>query len=116
MENRKLRWGKIFGLFILVWLLHDFINFQSKGGKVMEIESSIPKPNLNQDILTYDFYKEEWVYRREPLVITPRKKYPVNIESEVRDYLEEHITDYREQTYWGEDYNPRDPEDVEEEY
>lgn len=106
MKNKNYRWT-IIGIIILVVLLIDMIIYHIKGPTIVRSTTSVPKPDPGREAFYFNFHTKKWVYRGE---IDSNRAKGINKPSEatdemdIQEYLEEHIDGYKEDTYWGEEY------------
>ena len=80
-----------------------------------ETTNSIPPWDKTKEPFYFNYQKEEWVYRNE---ITPPRAKANKREKSVDELLEEklrqNIDGYKEDTYWGRDYEFSDDEEEDE--
>ena len=110
MGNKTNRW-RIIGIIILIILFIDMIIYHLRGPTAVKSETNIPKPDPGREAFYFDFYSKEWVYRdgrdshRANDIKVPRDGL------DIQEYLEEHIDGYKEDTYWGEEYEFNDKDE-----
>ena len=101
---KKDKWRIVF-CFLLTIALGHWINFSNRKKPLTPFDSMIPdRPDFDRDMF-YDFDDEEWRYliRGAPRANEVKTK-PMD-EGDLQEYLEDHIPGYKEDTYWGEEYD-----------
>jgi hypothetical protein len=94
---------------------------------VIEYQNNIPPLDPNRDPLYFNYeegkwvYKDEIKYRNNPSVFIIETPNIRNIDREeveeiIQKYLEHNVDGYKEDTYWGEEYEFNDKNPKEESY
>jgi len=95
----------------LSWL----VAFIDRDKQYVPEPSSIPPPPDSSGEWHYNYQENTWqpIYRGHPRANGEngsREPYYMN-EDDLQEYLEEHVDGYLEDTYWGEEYDLKDPDD-----
>lgn len=113
-KNRNLTIYVLICLFIII----SYVRFQLRKRVPEPLDYEIPKPDPGREVYIYDLYTDKWVYKdqwttRAPAMrdSKPSKKDDYITEEELEDYLEEHIDDFKEDNYWGTDFDLNDKAD-----
>ena len=110
-EWLKILIGVVAAILVGIWV---GLNYDKK--TILHTPSQIPPPPDTSVPMYFDFDEEEWKY----LIRGHRAKEencppePSLNEEELQRFLEKKIPGYLEDTYWGEEYDLKDPEDDEE--
>lgn len=99
----------IFIAIFLAWL----ISFMDRDRTYVAEPSSIPVPPDNSGTWHYDYQKGTWVniYSSTPRANGENSLPEPKIdEDDLQKYLEEHVDGYLEDTYWGEEFDLKDPD------
>lgn len=110
--NRETKWRIVWVVMFIIFGVMMVIDLVKKP-KVIRSNSTIPIPDPNRAAHVYDFYKDRWVYKDE--LSTGAKGVngtgePQRSNDDIQDYLEEHLDGYKEDTYFGEEWDANDKE------
>lgn len=116
--NRK---DKIWAIVIVVitfWILLQAYILYRVPKEVPRINDNIPMPDPNKTPVVFNFYTEEWEYQEDIDARSLRaKEYykQKSEEDEFKELLNRKIDGYKENTYWGEDWEFNDIEETDDE-
>lgn len=65
---------------------------------------SVPLPDPNKDPFYFDFRNEVWIYKGERTSRAKAMSKPTVKQQDIEETLQSKIPGYKENTYWGEDY------------
>lgn len=107
MKNET-KWRIVWILLTIIFAIDMVISYFG-GPKKTEVKSSIPPPDMSRDPRVYDFYQDRWVYgdeedRRANGIYCPPPDKGLT-EEDIQEFLEDHIDGYKEDTYWGEEWD-----------